>query len=133
MVIAVSAIVLQSCKSKPSEKEMQGIAEEFLKALVNEDYDKAKELGNDATDGDIENIKMFSLMVPDSLKSEMDSARTAMKGATFNFGETTFNEEGTEVTVKYTTSITPTVDETITLKKVDDKWLVDMKADMPSN
>lgn len=132
MVIAVCGIALQSCKSKPSEKDVQDVADKFLKAIVNEDYDAAKELGTDNTDQMIEQIKMFSSMIPDSLKGEMDSARAIAKNATITFGATTFNEEGNEATVKFTSSEAPDKEETITLKKVDDKWLADMGGDMPA-
>lgn len=133
MVVAISAIVLQSCKSKPSEKDVQAVANDFLKAIVNEDYDKAKELGTDQTDEMIEQIKMFSSMIPDSLQGEMDSARAVAKNATISFGSTTFNEEGTEATVVFTSSENPGKEETIKIKKVEKEWLADMGGDMPAN
>jgi len=133
MVVAVCAIAFQSCKSKPSDKEVQGVANDFIKAIANEDYDKAKDLATDGTDKMLEQMKMFSSMVPDSLQGEMDSARAIARNATYTFGETTFNEEGTEATVKFTTSEAPDKEETIVLKKVDKKWLADLEAGMPSN
>lgn len=133
MVVAVSALMLQSCKSKPSESDVQGVANDFLTAIVNEDYDKAKELGTDETDQMIEQIKMFSSMIPDSLQGEMDSARAAAKNATISFGTTTFNEEGTEASVIFTSSENPGKEETIKIKKVDKMWLADMSGEMPAN
>ena len=54
------------------------------------------------------------------------------KNATLTFGTTTFNEEGTEATVQYSSSEVPGVEETITVKKVEKEWLVDMAAGMPA-
>ncbi len=132
MIIATISFVFQSCKSKPSEKDVQDVAEKFLKAIINEDYETAKELGTDNTDQMIEQIKMFSSMIPDSLQGEMDSARAVAKNAKLTFGATTFNEEGTEASVKFTSSEAPDREETINIKKVDDKWLADMGGDMPA-
>ena len=132
MVVVLCTVALQSCKSKPSEKDVQGVANDFLKAIVNEDYDKAKELGTDETDQMIEQIKMFSSMIPDSLQGEMDSARNVAKSATISFGKTTFNEEGTEASVIFMSSESPGKEETIKIKKVDEKWLADMGGDMPT-
>jgi len=133
MVFAVCAIAFQSCKSKPSDKEVQGIASDFIKAITAEDYEKAKELATDNTDAMLEQLKQYSSMVPDSLRGQMDSARAIAQNATISFGETTFNEEGTEATIKFSTSEAPGKEETIVLKKVDKKWLADLEAGMPMN
>ncbi len=133
MVVTLCVIALQSCKSKPSDKEVQGVANDFIKAIANEDYDKAKDLATDGTDKMLEQMKMLSSMVPDSLQGEMDSARAIARNASYTFGTTTFNEEGTEATIKFTSSEAPSKEETIVLKKVDKKWLADLEAGMPSN
>ncbi len=133
MIIAVCAIALQSCKSKPSEQDVQNVANDFIKAVTNEDYDKAKELATDESDKMLEQIKMLSSMIPDSLQAEYNERRSAAKNAKITFGATTFNEDGTEATVKFTSSESPDKEESIMLKKVDDKWLADMQASMPSN
>ena len=137
MVVAVCAIALQSCKSGPSEKEIQkevqGVADNFIKAVIAEDFDKAKELATDGTDKILEQINMVASMIPDSLQDENNARKQASKNATFTFGATTFNEEGTEATVMFTSSQTPDKEESIILKKVDKKWLADMEASMPSN
>ncbi len=133
MIATVCAVAFQSCKSKPSEKEVQGVANDFISAIANEDYDKAKDLATDNTDKMLEQMKMFSSMVPDSLQSEMDSARAVARNAKYTFGTTTFNEEGTEATIKFSSSEAPEREETIVLKKVDKKWLADLEAGVPSN
>ncbi len=133
MIVAVCAIVLQSCKSKPSDKEVQGVANDFLKALINEDYAKAKELGTDDTDNMVEMTKMGASMMPDSLKAEMETLKQEAKKATLTMGAVTFNEEGTEATVKFTSSQAPGREESLKMKKVDKKWLADMAGDMPAN
>ncbi len=133
MVLTICAVAFQSCKSGNDEKEVQGIANDFITAIANEEYDKAKELATDETDKMLEQLKMFSSMVPDSLQAEMDSARAVARNATYTFGTTTFNEEGTEATIKFTSSEAPENEETIVLKKVDKKWLADLEAGMPSN
>ena len=54
------------------------------------------------------------------------------KSATISFGKTTFNEEGTEASVIFMSSESPGKEETIKIKKVDEKWLADMGGDMPT-
>lgn len=133
MIIAVCAIALQSCKSKPSEADVQGIAKDFLDAMKNENYDKAMELATDDTDKMLEQAKMFSGMVPDSLQEEQNARIAAAKSSTITMGAATFSEDGTEATVKFTSSLAPEQEETITLKKVDKNWLADLGASIPSN
>ena len=130
MIVAVCAFVLQSCKSKPTDKDVQAVVENFVKAIANDNYDKAKELATDGTDAMLEVEKLQTGMIPDSLMTETNAAKEILKTATLSFGATTFNEDGTTAEVNFTSSAGNT-EETMYLKKVDDKWLVDFEADMP--
>ncbi len=131
MAIAICAFTMQSCKSKPSEKDVQATVENFYKALANEDYARAKELGTESTDNNVEIIKMNSSMIPDSIMAEMSERRERVKNATLTFGETTFNEEGTTAEVTYTSSADGTTDQAYLVKE-GDKWLIDLEGGMPA-
>lgn len=130
MVVAVCAFVLQSCKSKPTDKDVQAVVESFEKAIANENFDEAKSLSTDGSNSMLDMQVDQSSMLPDSLVATQNAAKEKARNATITFGKTTFNEDGTEATVIYTSSADG-IEDTHYLVKEGDKWLVDMEGGMP--
>lgn len=120
--IAFAGVLLQSCKGDKAGDPKEA-ATAFLNSLKDMDYEKAKELGTDETDKMLDMMSAFSSMMPDSLKEEA-------KKITFNISDA--KVEGDACTVTFSSSDAPGNTDEIKLIKVDGKWLVDMKMDMPT-
>ncbi len=104
-----------------SSDNPQDVAKDFLQALADKDYDKAKELGTDNTAMMIGMIESMAAMAPDSLQEDDSADMDAIE-----WGETEI--DGDNAVCHY--SSPDQKDQKIDLKKVDGKWKVDMKKDM---
>ncbi len=107
-----------SCGSKD---DPQATAKDFMKALADQNYEKAKELGTENTKMMIGMVESFAKMAPDSLQDD-----TKVDFDAIQWGETKI--DGDKAVCHYTDP--EGKDEKIDLKKVDGKWKVDMKKDM---
>lgn len=130
MAIAVCAFALQSCKSKPTDKDVQAVVTSFEKAVANENFDEAKKLSTESSNSMLDMQVGLSTGMPDSLIQIQKAAQEKARNATITFGKTTFNEDGTEATVIFTSS-DDGMEDTHYLIKEGDKWLVDMEGGMP--
>ena len=104
-----------------SSDNPQDVAKDFLKALADKNYDKAKDLGTDNTAMMIGMIESMAKMAPDSLQEEDNADMDAIE-----WGDTKI--DGDNATCFY--SSPDKKDQKLDLKKVDGKWKVDMKKDM---
>lgn len=133
LTVLATALVLQSCKPKPNDKDIQSIVESYVKAIASDDFDKAQELATSGSDSMLQMQKVLELggYINDTVLAEMNAAKELEMNATLTFGATTFSEDGSKAVVNYTSSAGGG-EETIHLQNVDGKWLIDMKADMPN-
>jgi hypothetical protein len=119
-VLLSFTLILFSCGGGSSPK---GVAQDFMEALANKDFTKAKELGTDKTKGFISMLEGFMQMMPEEQKKDND----AFKGIeNINWGETKI--DGDTATVYYDNG--EGKKDKITLKKVDGDWKVDMKKEL---
>ena len=99
----------------------QDVAKEFLTALADQDYDKAKELGTENTAMMIGMIESMASMAPEG---EADAGMGEMDDITW--GETEI--DGDKAVCRYASP--DQADQKLDLVKVDGKWKVDMKKEM---
>ena len=104
-----------------SSDNPQDVAKDFLKALADKNYDKAKDLGTDNTAMMIGMIESMAKMAPDSLQEEDNADMDAIE-----WGDTKI--DGDNATCFY--SSPDKKDQKLDLKKIDGEWKVDMKKDM---
>jgi len=104
-----------------SSDNPQDVAKDFLKALADKNYDKAKDLGTENTAMMIGMIESMAKMAPDSLQEEDNADMDAIE-----WGDTKI--DGDNATCFY--SSPDKKDQKLDLKKIDGKWKVDMKKDM---
>ena len=125
LVISISSFAQ---KTHPEKAAVEETAHAFLKYLVSEHYEEAKAISTKETITMIEQIEMFSAMVPDSLQSEMDSMRNEARKAKISFTDFQFDEDHNNhrCTVTFTVSTAPGTNETMLLEKNNGKWLVNM-------
>jgi len=105
-----------------SSDNPQDVAKDFLKALADKNYDKAKDLGTDNTAMMIGMIESMAKMAPEG--QDTDSGMGDLDA--IEWGET--KVDGDNATCFYSTP--DKKDQKVELKKVDGKWKVDMKKDM---
>lgn len=101
-----------------SSDNPQDVAAEFMTALADQDYDKAKDLGTENTVMMIGMIESMASMAPEGEESE-------------EMGEITWGEteiDGDNATCFYSTP--DKADQQVDLVKVDGDWKVDMKKEM---
>ena len=101
-----------------SSDNPQDVAIEFMDALGDQDYDKAKDLGTENTIMMIGMIESMASMAPEGEDSE-------------EMGEITWGEteiDGDNATCFYSTE--DKADQQVDLVKVDGDWKVDMKKEM---
>lgn len=105
-----------------SSDNPQDVAKDFLKALADKNYDKAKDLGTQNTAMMIGMIESMASMAPDSIQNNEDQ----MDMDIIKWGETKI--DGDVATCFYSTP--DKEEQKLDLKKIDGKWKVDMKKDM---
>lgn len=120
-LLSISMIVLVaftfSCGGG-SNSDPKAVAEDFLKALAEQDYDAAKELGTEATGQMLSMIQGMASMIPeDQMKADKEDIKSLKMGDV--------EIDGDKAVVYYGTD--KKSGEKIDLKKVDGKWKVDMK------
>lgn len=101
-----------------SSDNPQDVAEEFMTALTDKDYDKAKDLGTENTVMMIGMIESMASMAPEGEEAE-------------EMGEITWGEteiDGEKAICYYSTP--DKADQQVDLIKVDGDWKVDMKKEM---
>lgn len=118
-IVLVFALFFSACGG--SSDNPQDVAKDFLKALADKNYDKAKDLGTENTSMMIGMIESMAKMAPDSLQKDEDADMDAIE-----WGDTKI--DGDSATCFYSTP--DKKDQKLDLKKVDGKWKVDMKKDM---
>jgi len=114
------SLIMFSCSSGNSP---ESVAQDFMEALVKQDFDTAKELGTDQTKGFISMIEGMMKMMPEKDKKENTSFNDLKN---IKWGETKI--DGDKAIVHYGNG--EGQEEKINLKKVDGKWKVDMKKEM---
>lgn len=119
-------VVFQSCKSEPEAKDetkvVQEIAEKYMKASANQDFNAMRSIGTAATKTMVNQIEAISTsgLIPES---ETEKIREAQANATINFISTNVN--GNECEIIFNTSAEGKND-TINLLKEGENWLVNM-------
>ncbi|MCD4793044.1 MAG: DUF4878 domain-containing protein [Bacteroidales bacterium] len=101
-----------------SSDNPQDVAKNFMEALTDQDYDKAKDLGTENTIMMIGMIESMASMAPEGEEAE-------------DMGEITWGEteiDGDKATCFYSTP--DKADQQVDLLKVDGDWKVDMKKEM---
>lgn len=119
-IVLLFALFFSACGG--SSDNPQDVAKDFLNALNDKDYSKAKDLGTENTAMMIGMIESMAKMAPDSLKNDEDKADMDA----IEWGDTKI--DGDNATCFYSTP--DKKDQKLDLKKVDGKWKVDMKKDM---
>ena len=105
-----------SCGGGSSEPK--AVAEDFLKALAEQDYAAAKELGTKSTVSLISMIESMASMIPEDQKKADKEDIASLK-----MGDVEI--DGDNAVVYFSTD--KKEGDKIDLKKVDGKWKVDMK------
>lgn len=123
IVILLASLGQLQAQDINDPENLKSVAHQFLKAIVNENFEVAKQLGTDDTDQMIEQIKMYSKMIPDSLKGEMDAARRSAQKAVLTFSNVQI--KGDRATMNFTSDETPEIVEPLVLKLINNTWLVD--------
>jgi len=101
-----------------SSSDPKAVAEDFLKALAEQDYAAAKELGTEQTGKLISMIEGMASMIPaDQAKEDKEDIKSLKMGD--------IEIDGDNAVVYYGTD--KKNGEKIDLKKVDGDWKVDMK------
>ena len=114
--VLMFATFMFSCGGGDTPKD---VAETFLTALAEQDYDTAKKHGTKSTAQMLSMIESMAKMASDE-----DIEKGDMEEITW--GETEIDGD-TVAVVRYTT---PNGEEKMDLKKVDGDWKVDMKKEM---
>ncbi len=117
-VLVFSAFMF-SCGGGSSDNP-QAVAEEFLTALNDQDYDKAKELGTESTVQMLTMIESMAGMAPEGEDLDMGADMDSIE-----WGDVEI--DGDEAVVHYTLEGSK---EKMDLVKQDGKWKVDMKKEM---
>jgi ketosteroid isomerase-like protein len=117
-VLVFSAFMF-SCGGGSSD-DPQAVAKDFLTALSDEDYEKAKELGTENTVQMLGLIESMAGMAPEGEDMDMSTDMDAIE-----WGETEI--DGDKAVVHYTAEGNK---EKLDMVKVDGKWKVDMKKEM---
>jgi hypothetical protein len=116
LVVFVSVFMF-SCGGKD---DPQAVAKDFMKALGDKDYKKAKDLGTENT------VMMIGMI--ESMASMGGETTEAEKAPELTWGET--KVDGDKAECHYTSADKPGVDQKLDLVKQDGKWKVDMKKEM---
>lgn len=121
-------------KEHPEQALVQETAHSFLKLIVAEEYDEAKNISTKETGKMIDQIKMYASMIPDEMLAEVKEARNKARRARLTFTDFEFEDklEYESCGVTFISSENPNKPETIYLKKSNGKWLVDMSFQMPT-
>jgi Domain of unknown function (DUF4878) len=109
---ALVTLVLASCGGGSNPKT---IATDYLSAVNKMEFEKAKKMGTEDTKKFIDMMNTFSSMIPDSVKKKQGAATIKVEGEPAISGD--------DATVTYSSSDKPG-SQTLKLKKVDGKWLV---------
>ncbi|NPA44607.1 MAG: DUF4878 domain-containing protein [Chlorobi bacterium] len=105
-----------------SSDDPKAVAEDFLKAVAEQDYTKAKELGTETTGQLLSMIEGMASMIPeDQVKADKEDIKS------LKMGDVEIN--GDNAVVYFSTNKKD--GDKIDLKKVDGKWKVDMKKEQP--
>jgi hypothetical protein len=109
------------------------VATTFIHHVLKEEYDKAKKLSTSGTQSMLDQMKMYSAMIPDSMVSEINKQRKKMREATITFNKFTFGENNkNSCTAYFVSSERPKSEEAIFLIKKDQAWLVALEGLMPN-
>jgi hypothetical protein len=104
---ATVLLLFAGCKSNSPK----GVAESYLKAFHNQDYEKAKEYATDDTRKLLDMFISLAALTPDSMKHKMKFEVTGEK-VTGDSAYVTYRTEGS------------TKEQSLTLKKIDGDWKV---------
>ncbi len=124
LLLVVSSFIF-ACGGTANDPK--AVAKDFMEALAEQDYSKAKDLGTETTKqtiGLIESmVQMAKQMGQDADNSEMTKEFEGLENAEWSDAEI----DGDNAIVKYKVG---DKEEKVDLKKVDGKWKVDMKKEM---
>ncbi len=117
-LVLLFAAFLGACGSSNSP---EGVAEEFLTHLGNQDYEKAKELGTENT---VQMLTMIESMGGMAESMGGEAKKDSAKGLPDDFEITNSEVDGDNALVTYTAD---GKEEELNLVKQDGQWKVDMK------
>ncbi len=101
-------------------KEPKAVALNFVQALKAKDYNKAKKYGTEATIRVIEMLQIESIIDSTNVKTKAPKITAKILEAVV---------DGNQCHIRYETSDMPGEEQTMTLTKTNDKWLVEMTKD----